>query len=219
MTDAPEWPPPSARRSPHQPVRRRRRLSDSLSALGERRQTRDCPGAPGAPLTRSGGRSLRRCSRASTTSSRSTSAGTERAGVARSIPRRQWADEVLAVIEDARFVGAPVLIGHSMGGLVSIVARLPCTATRSPARSSSTRRCESPIPESQEGEAGKSFRNPKVYPTLEKAIEHLPSRPSAAVRERVHRRAHRAHVAPSRPTAASRGSSTRACSSSSRSRR
>src|SRR5215475_4174338 len=36
-------------------------------------------------------------------------------------PRRIWADEVRAVIADAGFPTPPVLVGHSMGGLVSIV--------------------------------------------------------------------------------------------------
>jgi pimeloyl-ACP methyl ester carboxylesterase len=37
-------------------------------------------------------------------------------------PRRVWADETRAVIAHASFIGPPVLVGHSMGGLVSIVA-------------------------------------------------------------------------------------------------
>ncbi len=94
-------------------------------------------------------------------------------------PRRQWADEVLAVIEDARFVGAPVLVGHSMGGLVGIVAAslygdalAGAVIVDAPVRK--------PDPESQEGEAGTSFRHPKVYPTLEEAMARfrlVPSQP------------------------------------------
>jgi pimeloyl-ACP methyl ester carboxylesterase len=37
-------------------------------------------------------------------------------------PREIWAREVLAVAEHAGFAGPPVLVGHSLGGLVSIVA-------------------------------------------------------------------------------------------------
>src|SRR6266496_2187939 len=37
-------------------------------------------------------------------------------------PLRGFADDIMAVIADAAFVGPPVLVGHSMGGLVSIVA-------------------------------------------------------------------------------------------------
>src|SRR5687768_16688188 len=39
-----------------------------------------------------------------------------------SYPREIWAREVMAVADDAKLRGAPVLIGHSLGGLVSIVA-------------------------------------------------------------------------------------------------
>ncbi len=94
-------------------------------------------------------------------------------------PRRQWADEVMAVISDARFVGPPVLVGHSLGGLVSIVAasvygdRLAgAVIVDAPVRK--------PDPESQEGEVGKSFRNPKVYPTLAEAVARfrlIPAQP------------------------------------------
>src|SRR5688572_28070678 len=36
-------------------------------------------------------------------------------------PRRIWADEVLGVIDATKFVGPPIVVGHSMGGLVSII--------------------------------------------------------------------------------------------------
>jgi pimeloyl-ACP methyl ester carboxylesterase len=84
-------------------------------------------------------------------------------------PRRQWADEVLGVIADARLAGPPVLVGHSMGGLVGIVvaslygdALAGAVIVDAPVRK--------PDPESQEGGAGRSFRNSKVYPTVEEAI-------------------------------------------------
>ncbi|HKA90642.1 MAG TPA: alpha/beta hydrolase [Haliangiales bacterium] len=83
-------------------------------------------------------------------------------------PRRVWADEVLAVIADAHFPGPPVLIGHSMGGLVSIVAAsvygdelAGAIIVDAPVRK--------PDPESEEGNYGRSFRHPKVYPTLDEA--------------------------------------------------
>ena len=38
-----------------------------------------------------------------------------------SYPRETWAAEVIAVAEDAKFPGPPILVGHSMGGLVAIV--------------------------------------------------------------------------------------------------
>ena len=37
-------------------------------------------------------------------------------------PRDLWADEVMAVAEHAGLVGAPILVGHSMGGFVCIAA-------------------------------------------------------------------------------------------------
>ena len=37
-------------------------------------------------------------------------------------PREVWAREVMAVATDAAIVGAPMLVGHSLGGFVSIVA-------------------------------------------------------------------------------------------------
>jgi pimeloyl-ACP methyl ester carboxylesterase len=84
-------------------------------------------------------------------------------------PRRVWADEVMAVIGDAHFPGPPVLVGHSMGGLVSIVAAsmygdalAGAIIVDAPVRK--------PDPESQEGSLGKSFKNPKVYATLEEAM-------------------------------------------------
>src|SRR5262249_59822649 len=83
-------------------------------------------------------------------------------------PRRVWADEVLAVIADAHFPGPPVLIGHSMGGLVSIVAAsvygdelAGAIIVDAPVRK--------PDPESEEGNYGRSFRHPKVDPTLDEA--------------------------------------------------
>jgi pimeloyl-ACP methyl ester carboxylesterase len=87
-------------------------------------------------------------------------------------PRRLWAAEMRGVIADAGFIGKPVVIGHSMGGLVSIVAAslygdelAGAIIVDAPVRR--------PDPESQEGSAGRSFRNPKVYPTAEEALAHF----------------------------------------------
>jgi pimeloyl-ACP methyl ester carboxylesterase len=87
-------------------------------------------------------------------------------------PRRVWADEVMAVIRDARFVGPPVLVGHSMGGLISIVAAAlhgdalaGAVIVDAPVRR--------PDPESQEGAQGRSFRNPKTYPDRVAAKSHF----------------------------------------------
>ena len=87
-------------------------------------------------------------------------------------PREIWAEEVMAVTADAGFVGAPVLVGHSLGGLVSIVAaslygeRLAgAIIVDSPVRA--------PDPESEEGARGRMFRNPKTYRDLATALEHF----------------------------------------------
>jgi pimeloyl-ACP methyl ester carboxylesterase len=89
-----------------------------------------------------------------------------------SYPRRTWAEEVMAVIRHAAFVGPPILVGHSMGGLVSIVTAAlygdelaGAILVDAPVRK--------PDPETQEGERGRSFRNPKTYPDLETARRHF----------------------------------------------
>jgi pimeloyl-ACP methyl ester carboxylesterase len=83
-----------------------------------------------------------------------------------------WADEVMACADDSGMQGPPVLVGHSMGGLVTIAAgslhgeRLAgAVVVDSPVRR--------PDPESEEGERGRMFRNPKVYADLETAVEHF----------------------------------------------
>jgi pimeloyl-ACP methyl ester carboxylesterase len=95
-------------------------------------------------------------------------------------PREQWAREVMAVADEAGFPGPPVLVGHSLGGLVSIVAAslhgdqlAGAVIVDSPVRA--------PDPESEEGARGRAFRNPKTYPDLETAITHfhlVPPQPS-----------------------------------------
>jgi pimeloyl-ACP methyl ester carboxylesterase len=87
-------------------------------------------------------------------------------------PRRTWAEEVMAVSRSAGFVGPPILVGHSMGGLVSIVAAAlygdelaGAIIVDAPVRK--------PDPESQEGDRGRSFRNPKTYPSIDAARSHF----------------------------------------------
>src|SRR5882724_9514141 len=84
-------------------------------------------------------------------------------------PRPIFADDVMAVIEDAAFVGPPVLVGHSMGGLVSIVAgslygdRLAgAVIVDAPVRK--------PDPESQERATHGAVSQRRVYADLETAI-------------------------------------------------
>ena len=83
-----------------------------------------------------------------------------------------WAQEVLAVAEDAGFPGPPVVVGHSLGGMVTIAAasRYGSDLAGAVIVDSPVRR---PAPESEEGARGNAFRTPGVYPTLEEALTHF----------------------------------------------
>ena len=83
-----------------------------------------------------------------------------------------WVEEVRAAAIDAQIASQPVLVGHSMGGFVSIVAAATygdhlagTVIVDSPVRR--------PDPESEEGRGGNMFRNPKVYPDLDTAMGHF----------------------------------------------
>jgi len=76
------------------------------------------------------------------------------------------------VSADAANGRLPVLVGHSMGGLVSIAAaaihgeRLAgAIIVDAPVRR--------PDPESEAGQGGKTFRTPKTYPDLQTAMSHF----------------------------------------------
>ncbi|GMQ84713.1 MAG: alpha/beta hydrolase [Acidimicrobiia bacterium] len=80
-----------------------------------------------------------------------------------------WADEVLGVAEQVGFPGPPVVVGHSLGGVVTIK-----TAATHGDRIAGAVVVDSPVrgqdPESREGASGKSpFRAPGVYPDKETA--------------------------------------------------
>lgn len=83
-----------------------------------------------------------------------------------------WAEEVMAATVDAGMRGHPIVVGHSMGGVVSIVA-----ASVHGDRLAGAVIVDSPIrrpdPETQEGTGGRAFRNPKTYPCLSEALEHF----------------------------------------------
>jgi pimeloyl-ACP methyl ester carboxylesterase len=83
--------------------------------------------------------------------------------------REVWADEVMAVARHAGIVGAPLLVGHSMGGIVCIAA-----AARFGDRLAGAIIVDSPVrrpdPESEEGTRGRAFRNPKTYRDFETAV-------------------------------------------------
>jgi pimeloyl-ACP methyl ester carboxylesterase len=83
--------------------------------------------------------------------------------------RETWAEEVMAVARHAGIVGAPLLVGHSMGGIVCIAA-----AARWGDRLAGAIIVDSPVrrpdPESEEGTRGRAFRNPKTYRDFETAV-------------------------------------------------
>ncbi len=87
-------------------------------------------------------------------------------------PREIWAEEVMAVARDAGMAGKPILVGHSMGGFVAIVA-----ASRFGDDLDGVVIVDTPVakpdPESQEGGEGKAFRNPKVYPDIATIVERF----------------------------------------------
>ncbi len=78
-------------------------------------------------------------------------------------PRRIWSDEVMAVAETAGFPGPPIVVGHSMGGIVGIV-----TASLHGDKLAGAVIVDAPVrrpdPESDSARRGAEFRNPKVYP-------------------------------------------------------
>lgn len=91
-----------------------------------------------------------------------------------------WAAEVLAVMDAARFPGPPVLVGHSLGGLVTIQ-----TASDYGDRLAGAVIVDTPVrrpdPESEEGARGRAFKSPGTYPDLETALSHfrlIPPQPS-----------------------------------------
>lgn len=85
-------------------------------------------------------------------------------------PREIWARELIAVTTDARFVGAPIVVGHSMGGLVTIV-----TASLYGDKLAGAVIVDSPVrrsdPESEERRADPGRARPnRIYPSLEVAL-------------------------------------------------
>ena len=92
-----------------------------------------------------------------------------------------WAREVMAVVQDADFPGPPVVVGHSLGGMVTIQTASTygdelagAVIVDAPVRR--------PAPEEEEGRSGRAFRRPGVYETQEEALRHFrlePSQPAA----------------------------------------
>ena len=85
---------------------------------------------------------------------------------------RAWSEEVLAVARHAGMTSPPVVVGHSLGGLVTIVtaaehgsALAGAVIVDAPVRR--------PAPESERMRYAAEFRNPKTYPDRREALAHF----------------------------------------------
>ena len=80
-----------------------------------------------------------------------------------------WADEVMAVAQDGGIGGPPLIVGHSMGGFVTIG-----TAALHSDRLAGAIVCDSPVtapdPEVDAARLGRAFGAPRTYPTLDAAL-------------------------------------------------
>ncbi|MAG32586.1 MAG: alpha/beta hydrolase [Deltaproteobacteria bacterium] len=83
-----------------------------------------------------------------------------------------WTDEVMAVASDAGMSGAPVIVGHSMGGFVTIA-----TAALHSEELAGVVICDSPIskpdPEVDAHRIGEAFGKPRSYASRKEALERL----------------------------------------------
>lgn len=83
-----------------------------------------------------------------------------------------WAKEIVAVCDDADFPGPPVVVGHSLGGMVTIE-----TAATYGERLAGAVIVDAPVrrpsPEAEEGRSGNAFKKPGVYATKKEAMAHF----------------------------------------------
>ena len=81
----------------------------------------------------------------------------------------QWTDEVMAVTADGGIDGLPVIVGHSMGGFVTIA-----TAAMHPDRVSGVVICDSPVtepdPEVASYRLREAFGRPRTYTSVDEAL-------------------------------------------------
>ncbi len=89
----------------------------------------------------------------------------------------QWTEEVMTVAAAGQISGPPVVIGHSMGGFVTIA-----TAARHADLVSGAIVCDSPVAE-PDPEIGayrlrEAFGRPRIYPSVEEAVEHFRTVPA-----------------------------------------
>lgn len=91
----------------------------------------------------------------------------------------QWTDEVMAATEDAGISGLPVIIGHSMGGFVTIA-----TAALHPDRVSGVVICDSPVTEPDPEIASyglkEAFGRPRTYATVDEGLARFRTVPPQA---------------------------------------
>jgi pimeloyl-ACP methyl ester carboxylesterase len=84
----------------------------------------------------------------------------------------QWTNEVVAVAVDGGIDGLPVIIGHSMGGFVTIA-----TAALHGDQVEGVIVCDSPVaevdPEISAFHLREAFGRPRTYPDLEDAVAHF----------------------------------------------
>jgi len=89
----------------------------------------------------------------------------------------QWTEEVMAVASAGGISGPPVIVGHSMGGLVTIA-----TAARHGERVTGAIVCDSPVtvpdPEIGAYRLREAFGRPRVYLTVEEAVRHFRTIPA-----------------------------------------
>jgi pimeloyl-ACP methyl ester carboxylesterase len=90
---------------------------------------------------------------------------------------RQWTDEVVSVAAHAGIDGRPVVIGHSMGGFVTIA-----TAALHGDGVTGVIICDSPVaevdPEISAYHLREAFGRPRTYPDLEDAVSHFRTVPA-----------------------------------------
>lgn len=83
-----------------------------------------------------------------------------------------WAEEVLAVAQSVEMDRPPILVGHSMGGVVAITA-----ASTMGERLAGAVIIDAPIrrpnPEAEAAQRGRDFKVPGTYPTLAEALRHF----------------------------------------------
>ena len=91
----------------------------------------------------------------------------------------QWTDEVIAVAEAGQINGPPVVIGHSMGGFVTMA-----TAARHADRLSGVIICDSPVTEADPEIAAyhlrEAFGHPRTYATVDEAVARFRTVPAQA---------------------------------------